>query len=191
MGLGESKATSEEVRPTVRPWTPADDPPLLRILRAQADADPGWPPEYARQGDLLAWLGAPASIGRWVALLADCVVGHVGVGPVQNGPMNTLWRAALPPETGALAEICRLVVDPGLRRGGISAALTRKAVRAAIEAGFMPVADALADRGASLAMMLAAGWRTAGSTRSVLAGRELIALVPPQKLVDAALARPR
>jgi ribosomal protein S18 acetylase RimI-like enzyme len=105
--------------------------------------------------------------------------------------MNMLWRAALPPETGALAEICRLVVDRHLRRSGISAALTRKAVRAAIEGGFMPVADALADRDASLAMMLAAGWRTVGSTRAALAGRELVALIPPQKLIDAALARQR
>jgi hypothetical protein len=83
------------------------------------------------------------------------------------------------------------VIDPRTRRAGISVALTRKAVRAAIEMGFMPVADALADRQASIAMMVAVGWRTVGSTPEVLPGRDVVALVPPQKLIDAALARRR
>lgn len=180
---------SAQDTPGVRAWEPGDDAGLLRILEVQAQADPGWPPDYARDGDLLAWLGAPASLGRWVAHVQDRPVGHVGLAPVHAGPMNDLWRAALPPEAGALAEVCRLVVDPGSRRGGVSVLLTRKAVRAAIESGFMPVANALADRNVSLAMMIAAGWRTVGSTRLGFSGRELVALAPPQKLIDAAIAR--
>lgn len=191
MSLEGSSDTADPQAPEVRPWSAADDPELLQILEIQARADPEWPPDYARGGDLAAWLGAPAALGRWVALLGDHIVGHVGIAPVREGPLNTLWRSALPSQTGALAEICRLVVDPRARRAGASGALTRKAVRAAIEMGFMPVANALADRQASLAMMIAVGWRTVGSTPEVLPGREVVALIPPQKLIDAALARQR
>jgi GNAT superfamily N-acetyltransferase len=173
----------------VRPWAPEDDPALLAILHAQVAIDPGWPPAYARAGDLLSWLAEPASIARWTAVASDIPVGHVGIAPAHEGPLIALWRAALPPETREMAEICRLVVDVRLRRSGISDALTRRAVRTAIELGYMPVANALADRKASLAMMVAAGWQTVGSIVAPRTDRELVALIPPRKLIEAALSR--
>lgn len=184
---GQSGAGDESAL-TVRPWQRDDDPGLLDVMRVQMERDPQWPPDYARGMDLAAWLGEPATLGRFCALDEGRIVGHVGIAPPQPGPLCDLWRAALPPAAPALAEICRLVVDPRLRRRGVSALLTRKAVRSAIESGHLPVANALAHREASLAMMLAAGWRAVGSVPSQVADADLVALIPPQKLLDAAMA---
>lgn len=173
---------------TVRAWRNDDDPGLVTIMRAQMEIDSGWPPDYARGGDLAVWLGAPATLGRWVGLLDVRPVGHVGVAPVSPGAMADLWRDALPCGIDAMAEICRLVVDPQMRRHGLSGLLTRRAVRATVEAGYVPVADALAHRSASLAMMVAAGWRPVGTAPSEVTDGLLVALVPPQRLVEAALA---
>lgn len=169
----------------VRPWQPADNPGLVEVMHAQMRSDPDWPPGYARGMDLAAWLGAPATLLRFTALDGR-PLGHVGVAPVQDGALARLWRAALPADSPPLAEICRLVVDPTLRRRGVSVLLTRKAVRATIESGHLPVANALAHRDASLGMMTAAGWKPVGSVPSKVAGVELVALIPPARLIDAA-----
>jgi len=120
----------------VRDWQPADDAGLVAILSAQMRADPGWPPDYARGGDLAEWLGAPATLGRWVAIDAGgLAVGHVGSAPVHPGPLAELWQAAIGCEIDRMAEVCRLVVAIQVRRHGISGLLTRKALRASIERG--------------------------------------------------------
>lgn len=172
----------------VRRWQPDDDPGLTEVMQAQMARDPDWPPGYARDMDLAEWLGRPATLGRFSALDRGRLVGHVGVAPVAPGPLADLWRAALPPDLPPMAEICRLVVDPRLRRRGLSGLLTRKAVRHAIESAHVPVANALAHREASLAMMLAAGWTAVGSVPSQVADSDLVALIPPPKLLDAARA---
>jgi hypothetical protein len=152
------------------------------------ECDPGWPPAYAREGDLGAWLGAPASLGRWVAT-DPCgeAVGHVGIAPVAPGANADLWTAALGCEVGDLAEVCRNLVAPGLRRAGVSDGLTRVALRAAIDSGRVPVAAVLGDRQASLAQMLSAGWRAVGTTVGV-SGRELQVMIPGPRVIDAARA---
>lgn len=168
-------------------WQAGDDPALRRLMQAQMRADPGWPPDYARGMNLTDWLASPADISRWTALEATRPIGHIGVGSVPEGPMAELWRAALPSGIPPMAEICRLIVDPKMRRRGLANLLTRKAVRSAIEAGYLPVANALEHRDASLAMMTAAGWRVVGSVPSTkVAGGKLIVLIPPRKLIDAA-----
>jgi GNAT superfamily N-acetyltransferase len=172
---------------TVRPWRPADDPALVAILRAHMEVDPGWPPAYARKGDLGEWLGAPATLGRWVAVdPRDEPVGHVGIAPVAPGEAAELWTGFLGCEIGALAEVCRNLVKPGMRRAGVSAALTRVALRAAIDAGRVPVATVLHDRRASLAMMLSAGWRSLGNVTG-RSGRELRVMIPGSRVLEAAL----
>ena len=176
----------------VRPWHAGDDAALVALLRLQMERDPGWPPDYARGGDLASWLGAPATLGRWVATdAADVPVGHVGNAPVHTGPFADLWSGALACDLSVMAEVCRLVVDPRRRRSGLSDLMTRRAVRAAVESGYVPVANALSDRDASLTMMTNAGWRSVGTAISPRTGRELVALIPPQKLIDAAIAARR
>ncbi len=61
---------------------------------------------------------------------------------------------------------------------------------AAIESGLVPVANALGDRDASLRQMLNAGWQNVGRATSRKTGFELVALIPPQKLIDVVL-KPR
>jgi GNAT superfamily N-acetyltransferase len=157
-------------------------------MQAQMDVDPGWPPDYARGGDLTEWLAAPANLGRWVAVdELGTLVGHVGIGDVRPGPNADSVRSALRCELDAVAEICRIVVDPRVRRQGVSGLLTRRALRACIEAGRVPVSNVLSNRGAWLTMMLATGWRRVGSTRSAVSDGDLVALIPAQKFVDAAL----
>lgn len=173
---------------TVRAWRPGDDPALVAILRAQIQLDPGWPPAYARGGDLGKWLGAPATLGRWVAVDSrEEPVGHVGIAPVAPGERAELWTTALGCDISALAEVCRNLVEPGMRRTGVSAGLTRVALRAAIDAGRVPVAAVLQDRQASLAMMLSAGWRVVGGVVGS-SGRELSVMIPGPRVLAAAQA---
>ncbi len=172
----------------VREWQPGDDAALVEVMQRQMQHDPGWPPDYARGGDLAKWLGEPATLGRWVVMQeSGAPVGHVGNAPAQTGPISDLWCNALRCDIAKLVEICRLVVDPQWRRQRLADLLTRRAIRAAIDAGLVPVANALDDRDASLQQMLAAGWKNVGRAKSPKTGLTLVALVPPQKLVDLAM----
>ena len=173
---------------SVRVWNHSDDPGLRALMQAQMNVDPGWPPDYARTSDLAAWLAAPADLERWVAVdEGGKPVGHVGIGSVHAGPIAEFLRTALQCELDAMAEICRIVVDPRVRGRGLSGLLTRKALRACIEAGLVPVSNVLSNRGSWLTMMLSTGWRTVGSTRSLVSDGDLVALIPPRRFIDAAL----
>jgi hypothetical protein len=152
------------------------------------ERDPGWPPAYARGGDLGKWLGEPATLGRWVAVdSGEEPVGHVGIGPVEPGEAADLWTAALGCDPGTLAQVCRNLVEPGMRRSGVSAGLTRVALRAAIDAGRVPVASVLLDRRASLAMMHSAGWCVVGNVMGS-SGRKLNVMIPGPRVIAAARA---
>jgi hypothetical protein len=152
------------------------------------ELDPGWPPAYAREGDLGKWLGAPATLGRWVAVDSrEEVVGHVGIAPVAPGEAAELWTGFLGCDVDGLAEVCRNLVEPGMRRAGVSDGLTRVALRAAIDAGRVPVATVLHDRRASIAQMLSAGWRSLGNITGS-SGRELEVMIPSLRVIDAARA---
>jgi GNAT superfamily N-acetyltransferase len=186
-------SSNEELRTVefvVREWRPSDDGALVAMMQRQIEHDPGWPPGYARNGDLATWLGEPTTLGRWVAVNSEVPVGHIGNSPVHAGPIADLWCEALRCEVANLAEICRLVVDPRWRRHGVSDLMTRKAIRAALTSGAVPVANALSDRDASLQQMLHAGWRNVGRATSPRTGLELVALIPPQSLVDKVM-KPR
>ena len=172
----------------VRKWQPGDDGALVEMLQRQMLHDPGWPPDYARGGDLAGWLGEPTTLGRWVAVQGTgTLVGHVGNAAAHAGPISDLWCKALRCDVSMLAEICRLIVDPRWRRYGVADLMTRTAIRAALDSGRIPVANALDDRDASLQQMLDAGWRNVGCATSPKTGLQLVALVPPQKLVDLAM----
>jgi len=171
-----------------RVWNHGDDPGLRALMQVQMNVDPGWPPDYARTSDLAAWLAAPANLGRWVAVdEGGKPVGHVGIGSVRPGPIAEFLRSALHCELDAMAEICRIVVDPRVRGRGLSGLLTRKALRACIDAGLVPVSSVLSNRGSWLTMMLSTGWRTVGSIRSLVSDGDLVALIPPRRFIDAAL----
>ncbi len=157
-------------------------------MQMQMDLDPGWPPAYARSGDLADWLGAPANLGRWIAVDdAGTPVGHIGIGTVNPGPVAEFLRSALQCDLDNMAEICRAVVDPTARGRGLSGLLTRKALRACIEAGLVPVSTVLSNRGSWLTNMVSTGWRNVGSAKSLVSDGDLVALIPPQKFIDAAL----
>lgn len=157
-------------------------------MRSQMLADPGWPPDYAKSTDLAEWLRLPATMGRWVAVNDEgVVVGHVGVGHMVPGPIDDLLRGFLLCRTDQLAEICRIVVNPEARRHGVAGLLTRKAMRAAIEGGQVPIATVLENRVSWLEMMLATGWRSIGTVSSRVADVDLRVLAPPPKFVALVL----
>jgi GNAT superfamily N-acetyltransferase len=172
----------------VREWSACDDDALRSVMRAQMEIDPGWPPPYAREADLAEWLAKPANLGRWVANDASGTpVGHVGIGAVRPGPLWEAWQSALHCDLFEAVEICRMIVDPRVRGRGLAALLTRKALRASIEAGRIPVSSVLVNRGSWLAMMLETGWRSVGIVKSSVSDGGLVALIAPQRFVDAAV----
>jgi GNAT superfamily N-acetyltransferase len=171
----------------VREWSPDDDDALRALMQAQMELDAGWPPDYARRSDLAAWLAKPANLGRWIAVDAEgSPVGHVGIGTVHEDALGELLRDALHCGYDAMAEICRIVVDPRVRGRGLASLLTRRALRACIEAGLIPVSTVLRNRGSWLTMMRSTGWRDVGSAPSGVSSNELVALIPRQQFIDAA-----
>lgn len=147
-------------------------------------SDPDWPPDYAKGSDLAGWLAEPAKIGRWVACGSSEVVGHVGLSPVSSDELGLRLAEAARCDLDETAEICRLVVDPRCRNQGLSSLLTRQALRASIEAGLVPVAKVLVNRGSWLAMMVETGWQQVDEVESV--GGALVGLLPPERFVEAA-----
>ena len=184
--------TDAEIRtPLPRPtgeivvWTPQHDPALRDLMRAQMLMDPNWPPGYAYDMDLAKWLGLPADINRWVATVEGEVCGHAGLGHVQPDDLGKqLFCAA---GTDQLAEICRMVVDPGYRGANLAAMLTRKAMRTSIEAGLVPIAKVLGNRGTWLINMLKTGWRDVARVEVGSPGEDYFGLLPPERCVEAAL----
>ncbi len=171
-----------------RAWRSADDDGLRDLMARQMRSDVGWPPDYARSDDLAAWLGRPATIGRWVAVdTADSIAGHVGLGTL-SGAAADLLSCELGCERDRLAEICRLVVEPDTRHRGLASLLTRRAMRSAIEAGRVPVATVLCNRDTWLDMMVNTGWNRIGNVESAVAGSQLAVLLPPQRFVDLAMS---
>jgi Acetyltransferase (GNAT) family len=157
-------------------------------MLAQMSIDPGWPPDYAKSGDLAEWLHRPATLGQWVAVdESEAIVGHVGLGALRPGPIADLVCAALPCGCDDLAEICRIVVDPRARMRGLAGLLTRRAMRASIEGGRVPIATVLDSRGSWLEMMLATGWKNVGKTEARRAHGDLFVLAPPQRFIDLVL----
>ncbi len=171
-----------------RDWQPKDDVDLRRLMQAQMEADPGWPPDYARSSDLAAWLRRPCTLGGWVAVhRSAAVVGHAGLGTLAEGPVAELLCGALGCQPDDLAEIRRLVVAPGMREHGLASLLTRQAMRTAIEAGRIPVATVLGSRRSWLQMMLDTGWQSVGSTPfERVTGTELHVLAPAERFVELA-----
>lgn len=173
-----------------RPWRSSDDNALRELMQRQMLLDPGWPPDYARTDDLAAWLGRPATITRWVAVdMADSVAGHIGLGAVSGAAADLACRE-LKCGCEHLAEICRLVVEPGTRHHGLASLLTRRALRAAIEASRVPIATVLDNRGSWLNMMVNTGWRQLGDVHSAVSDSRLAVLAPPQRFIDLATSRP-
>jgi len=172
---------------TCREVSDADADALRELMRAQMRIDPGWPPGYAKSLDLAAWLGQPATLGRWAAVDEDGrIVGHGGLGRVESGPASQLLCAALDCPGARLAEICRLVVDPAARGRGVAGLLTRKAMRTAIDEGRIPVATVLDNRGTWLQMMLDTGWREVGWLPARSGEGKLALLLPAERLVTLA-----
>ncbi len=171
---------------SLREWQPTDDPMLREVMQAHVTLDPGWPPSYARDGDLAAWLGQAADQGRWVALdSAAQIVGHGGLGSVKPAPYRDSLLNALDCDPEDLVEICRVVVHPQMRGYGLAGELTRVALRAAIESGRFPVSNVLSNRGSWLDMMLATGWREIGRIRSQVSDSEIVSMLPPDRFVAA------
>lgn len=174
---------------TCRAAADTDAPALRSMMHEQQRVDPGWPPDYANREDLADWLARPADLGRWVAEdIGGRVCGHVGLGKVKHEVVSERLCAALECDPDILAEICRMVVVPGLRRYGLSGLLTRRAIRAAIEARRIPVATVLENRGTWLTMMLQTGWREVDRVPSRNAGSALAILAPPVRFERLARA---
>lgn len=172
----------------VRPWQADDDRMLRDLMKAHMDVDLNWPPNYARETDLAEWLGSVAGKGRWVVEREDgTVVGHGGLGDVKPGPLYDALQTALKCQPEEIVEICRIVVHPDARGHGLAGELTRVCLRAAIEAGLYPVSNVTTNRGSWLEMMLSTGWREISRVRSRLSKGDIVAMLPPQKFIDAVL----
>jgi GNAT superfamily N-acetyltransferase len=169
----------------IRPWEPSDRHDLQILLDVHSAVDHGWPPDGA--GDLLEWMAAPCTLGRWVATRDGVVVAHTGLAAVTPDALSALWTKATGVEPTGLAEVVRGVVHPSERRRGTASRLTGHVMDVAIARGLVPVACALTDREASLAMMHRYGWRRVRETIGRRTGRPIAALVPPDSVVSAAI----
>ncbi len=164
----------------IRCWEPDDDAQLRTLMKRQHDIDPKWPPAYAHTLDFAEWLAKPATLGRWVAERDGVLVGHAGLGvvsPDHSGHYSSFLDCA----EREIAVICRMVVDPDHRSGGLAADLTRKALRRAIESGKHPVAEVLTGRGSWLDMMLATGWQEIVRTDGQQGTEPLVLLAAPER----------
>lgn len=174
---------------SIRAWDEGDDPALRELMRAQQAGDSGWPPPYARALDPADWLGAPADVGRWVAVDGrERVLGHAGISSVLAADAVKLLAEVLPCPVERAVEICRVVVHPEERFQGLAALLTRRAIRRAIEQHRVVTASVLKNRGSWLAMMLATGWQRVGEIQSSVGAGPMVVLLAPQRFVDLALA---
>jgi len=168
---------------TVRHWQKPDDAALKNILQVQIFEDPAWPPAYAHTLNLGDWLGNPADLGRWVAVSAGCVVGHIGLGTI-NGSVAEAFAKCTGHHPDQFAELCRTVVDARKRGSGVASALTRAALKSSLAMRRIPVATVLTGRGTWLEMMLNTGWQRIGDIETIAPNERLVLLLAPRKFVD-------
>jgi GNAT superfamily N-acetyltransferase len=126
----------------VRPRTHADLPECIAAIEAvhRVDRYPSTLPH-----DVVAWLTPPEFVCAWVAVPDSTVVGHVGLGRVD--------------ENAELLEIQRLFVVPSARRAGIGKMLLDTASTYAKLQGFRPIIEVTADRDDAIRLYEANGWR--------------------------------
>ncbi len=172
---------------TIRAWRTADNPRLQTILTAQMAIDPAWPPPYARDLDIVQWLGHPADLGRWVCELDGEVIGHIGLGALSE-TKAVPFCAATGGRAEQFAEVCRTVVDPAHRDSGAAALLSRTAIKQAMCWQRIPVATVLTGRTTWLQMMVETGWQPVGDSEGANPGERLVSLLPPGKFVQPVLA---
>lgn len=171
----------------VRELQPPDDLQLRKMLYTHMLEDTAWPPRYAHQLDIGHWLAAPADMGRWVAVDAEQerILGHIGLGRVR-GPAAEQFARATGQRPEQFAELCRAIVDPDARGIGVSSALTRKALKSALDMRRIPVATVLTGRGSWLQMMRNTGWQQVGDIEARDSDERLVLLLAPQKFIDVA-----
>lgn len=186
----QTRTTMSQSPIQIREYVGGDEDGLLALLHAQVRSDDSWPPRYAREGDDgLNWVANRSSLGRWVAVRGEQIVGHISADPVNTKNKEDAWTAELECRGDRLVEIGRLVVHPDIRRSGVSAPLTKRCVRTVVDRGFVPVASAFHDAVASQAMMTNFGWTVFAQAIGGKSGRPIVLLRPPQQLVDAALKK--
>jgi ribosomal protein S18 acetylase RimI-like enzyme len=110
----------------IRRATPDDVPAILEILRRTFE-EYGfkWVPEYEMR-DLLDYVYDGEVAALWVAVEGDTVLACGGLdwsSPVPGEPGSMVAFEGDLRVSGCRAELVRLYVDPGLRRGGLGRAL--------------------------------------------------------------------
>ena len=153
---------------------------LLDLLARHQLHDASWPPPYTKGLDLAAWLGQPADLYRWVALMDKQIIGHMGLGTPSPACLN-LFHAAINDPSIQFAELCRTVTDPSFRKVGAAAKLTRHAIKTALIERRIPVATVLTNRDQWLTMMCDTGWQPIGELPAIDGDDKLVCLLPPQK----------
>jgi GNAT superfamily N-acetyltransferase len=148
-------------RVTIRPYHPTDNDQLDDLVVAHAATDPTYAPPDGVPGN--AWLsgGVGACLMRFVAEIDGTVVGHVAVGSIPPCPQRDLWITYLK-KNYELVEIRRGMVHPHLIGTGVGGALTKTAVRWALERKCLPVAASVTGRTNSVEMMRNYGWESCG-----------------------------
>ena len=172
-----------------RAYRKSDDADLQAILDEQMSRDSTWPSPWVRDwGNIAQWLKEETDLGRWIAMDKNStVLAHVGLQAIRGEADSEKWTNLLGYDSIRIGKIGKLIVHPDFRREGLSLLVTRCCVRQTVERGLIPVATAYKESKASIEMMTRVGWTIVGSNRTRRSKRLIVNLIPPQKLIDAAL----
>lgn len=146
---------------TVRARVEADLAPLGALAREVHRRD-GYPP-YLPGSDFRRFLAGDESLGAWVAVESDTLVGHIALHRRSSKAVMSLAAEALGADAAAMAVVARLLVRPGRRRQGIGQLLLSEATGEAVRLGCHPILDVATQFSAAIALYEAAGWQRLGT----------------------------
>ncbi|KAF7187921.1 hypothetical protein HII31_10821 [Pseudocercospora fuligena] len=146
---------------TIRPRLDGDLAECIEVLKGVYEKD-GYP--VGVNGKYLPFLQSDLIERSWVAEMNDNIVGHVAIGKATNDDVAVaLWRSQYP-ETGNIAVMERLFVDPKARGNGVAAKLIETAVDWGKETSVRLVLFVLLKDKNATALYERLGWRQFGTT---------------------------
>jgi ribosomal protein S18 acetylase RimI-like enzyme len=157
----------------IRPRSSSDLNELVDVA-ARVHAVDGYP-AYLPGRDFYRFLTDPGPLAAWVAEDDGRIVGHIAVNSHSHrAVMEVVRRAGIPGRVGVVA---RLLVDPGVRRQGVGAALLEQAREHIVCLGRIPVLDVVASATPAVSLYQDAGWRKIGEALFVVPGHAITELI--------------
>ncbi|MHB8243844.1 MAG: GNAT family N-acetyltransferase [Acidimicrobiales bacterium] len=145
-----------EIRPRLD-----DDLPALAVVLARVHESDGYPVKVPP--DPVAWLSGSRTRRSWVASLGGLVVGQVSTASADGDYAEGVWLRALECESGDLAVVKRLFVDPTARGRGLGRTLLDTVVADAHLRGLHPVLDVDAKAAYPNALYRSCGFQEVGT----------------------------